>query len=54
LPKPHEPTLQPKLVKELASQPKRRISKFFSHAKKKKLKHANTQTTQTGKKNEVT
>jgi superfamily I DNA and RNA helicase len=37
-------------VKELASQPKRRISKFFSHAKKKKLKHANTRATPTEKK----
>lgn len=27
--------------------------KFFSHAKRKKLKHANTQATQTEKKNET-
>jgi len=31
------------LSKSLQSQPERRISKFSSHAKKKKLKHANTQ-----------
>jgi hypothetical protein len=37
----------------LQSQPKRRISKFFSHAKKKKLKHPNTRATQIDNVNET-
>jgi outer membrane protein OmpA-like peptidoglycan-associated protein len=37
----------------LQSQPKRRISKIFSQAKKKKIKHANTRATRTDKENET-
>lgn len=37
----------------MQSQPKRRTSKFFSHNKKKKIKHANTRATRTDKENET-
>jgi len=39
--KPHKPKLKPKLAKECVCPNPERISKFFSHSLKKKLKHAN-------------
>jgi hypothetical protein len=54
LPKPHEPTLQPKLCQRACkASPREEFQNFSSTLKRKKLNNANTLATQTEKKNEV-
>jgi len=54
LPKPHEPTLQPKLCQRACkANPREEFQNFSTTLKRKKLKHANTRATQTVKTNEV-
>ena len=53
LPKPHEPTLQPKLCQRACkASPREEFQNFSPTLKRKKLKHANTRATQIEKKNE--
>jgi len=50
LPKPHEPTLHPKLCQRACkASPREEFQNFSPTLKEKKLKHANTRATQTEK-----